>query len=483
MTNLADDLLAGRNDDIALISTRGMETFGTLRQRIRARADTMFSAAGKQLAFSFLPNTIDMVTTYLAAITSGHAIGLFPPATPAGRKLRLIQAYRPEIVTVSYGDELHEQLSALGYRALPPSGDDQSSTWQRKPEGRLAPPLALLLSTSGSTGTPKLVRLSGASVAANAMGIAHSLGIAPHHRAVTSLPLCYGYGLSVLNSHLAAGSSVVVSDQSPMTGSFWRLVHRHAIVEVSGTPMFYQAMFRRPHGPELPPAVRVLTQAGGRLATAHLQRALALMTAVEGRLFCMYGQTEATSRISCLNASMRPDKLGSVGFAVPGGQVHVGAPVDGGDSGPIGYTGPNVMMGYATCREDLARDHDVDYLHTGDLGRLDADGFLYVTGRSSRFTKILDRRVCLDDIEEWLERPGRCAVVTGPPGGAAIVVFTTKSPRALRSGCQALTASLGIPAASVEVREISAIPRAAGGKIDYGQLAKAALPAPPMAAR
>jgi long-chain acyl-CoA synthetase len=483
MTNLADDLLAGRDGDIALISTRGLETFGTLRQRIRSRAGTMFSASGKQLAFSFLPNTIDMVTTYLAAITSGHAIGLFPPATPSDRKLRLIQAYRPEIVTAAHGDELHEQMSGLGYRGLAPSGDDQSPTWRRPPEGRLAPRLALLLSTSGSTGTPKLVRLSGASVAANAAGIAHSLGIAPHHRAVTSLPLCYSYGLSVLNSHLAAGSSVIVSDQSPMMPSFWRLVHRHSIVEVSGTPLFYQAIFRRPHGPELPPAVRVLTQAGGRLATAHLQRALALMTAAEGRFFCMYGQTEATARISCLDASTRPEKLGSVGLALPGGRVHVGAPVDGSDSGPIGYTGPNVMMGYATCREDLARDDDVDYLHTGDLGRLDADGFLYLTGRSSRFTKILDRRVCLDDIEEWLDRPGRCAVVTGPPGGAGIVVFTTESPRAMRGGCQALTASLGIPAASVEIREISAIPRTAGGKIDYGQLEKAALPAASAAAR
>lgn len=483
MTNLADELLAGGNGDIALISTRGRETFGALRQRIQVRADTMFSAAGKQLAFSFLPNTIDMVTTYLAAITSGHAIGLFPPATPAGRKLRLIQAYRPEIVTAARGDELHEQLSALGYRGLAPSGDDQSPIWQRQPEGRLAPQLALLLSTSGSTGTPKLVRLSRASVAANAAGIAHSLGIAPRHRAVTSLPLCYSYGLSVLNSHLAAGSSVVVSDQSPMIGSFWRLVHRHAIVEVSGTPLFYQAIFRRPDGPELPPAVRVLTQAGGRLPTAHLQRALDLMTAADGRFFCMYGQTEATSRISCLDLSMRPDKLGSVGLALPGGRVHVGAAMDGTDSGPIGYTGPNVMMGYATSREDLARDHDVDCLDTGDLGRLDADGFLYLTGRSSRFTKIVDRRVSLDDIEEWLELPGRCAVVTGPPGGAAIVVFTTESQRALSGGCQALTASLGIPAAAVEVREISAIPRTAGGKIDYGQLEKAARAAAPVAAR
>jgi acyl-CoA synthetase (AMP-forming)/AMP-acid ligase II len=470
VTDLYRKLLAGPDNAPALISDHEMVTFAALRRRVEAMATALFGPVDKRLAFSFLPNSLDLVTIYLSAVTGGHAIGLLPPATPTHRKRQLVEAYRPEVVLVA-DDELAEFLGNAGYRAGEAS---KTRCWISDGGGDISAELAVLLSTSGSTGTPKLVRLSTENIAANAAGVIGSLGISPDQRAVTSIPLCYSYGLSVLNSHLAAASAVVVTGLTPVTSHFWNLVHEHEVTTVGGTPMAHRTILGRRRA-ALPPSLRVMTQAGGRLSAELTESALAWMAETGGHFFCMYGQTEATSRISCLDASRLAEKPGSVGTALSGGHISVGP--SGGDDvgGPISYTGPNVMMGYAGSRDDLSRGREVQVLETGDLGRLDADGFLYVTGRSSRFAKVLDRRVSLDDVEEWFQLADRCVAVAGADGRApAIVVFTTCPLDALEPARRALTAALAAPSSTVAICPIDDIPRTINGKVDYARLQCAA---------
>ncbi len=188
----------------------------------------------------------------------------------------------------------------------------------------------------------------------------------------------------------------------------------------------------------------------------------------------MYGQTEATSRITCLDLSRFPDKLGSVGLPLTGGRVQVDATSPGMSTGLIRYSGPNVMMGYATSRADLSRGPTVDVLETGDHGHLDADGFLHIAGRASRFVKILDHRVSLDDVEEWFGMPGRCAAIAGKGGGPSITVFATASPGELLVPHRSLADTLGIPRRSIEIRQVDAIPGTASGKVDYAFLQRVA---------
>lgn len=482
MIDLFEDFLADRGDSPALIYGRRVFSSRELRHHVEATAEKLLGSAEKRLVFCFLPNGLDLVSAYLAAVTGGHAVGLFPPGTPVERKRRLVDSYRPEVVLAD-DREFVEWLRETGYRPSSRSGDDgRCLAVRRESAGKLAPELSLLLSTSGSTGTPKLVRLSAANLAANAKAIAASLSISPSQRAVTSLPLCYSYGLSILGSHLVAGAAVAVTELSPMTPAFWRFAQWHGVVEVGGTPLLYHALFGRSASPALPPSVRVLTQAGGRLSTSLARSALSWMTATDGRFYRMYGQTEATSRISCLDPSLLADKLDSVGMPLAGGQVEVGPPLPGTDGGPISYRGPNVMLGYATCREDLSRGREVDVLETGDLGRLDAEGCLYVTGRSSRYTKILDRRISLDDVEEWFDPPSALAAVAAPhqtvseatAAKAAIVVYTTGEVEAMDGARRALTAALEIPSSAVELRSVEAIPRTDSGKVDYARLERAA---------
>ncbi|WP_329007462.1 AMP-binding protein [Micromonospora rifamycinica] len=472
MTEIRDLLLGGADGDPALVSARRTITFGELRGRLDRTVGALHTIGGrveKEVIFCFLQNSIELSLVYLGAISAGQAVALFPPDTPVHRKRLLVATYRPGTVFQRPGDP-DSYLRESGYRAVGSAvTGGPGATWVApEPAGGVAADLALLLSTSGSTGSPKLVRIGADAVLANATGIGSALGLSAAQRAVTSVPLCYSYGLSILTSHLAAGSAVVVTDLSPLSVDFWRLVHRAAVTTVGGTPLVHETVLGG-RADRLPPSVRVLTQAGGRLPHRLLRAAVDWAARTGGAFHCMYGQTEATSRITCLAADRLADKPGSVGTPLPGGRVTVRPTRPGQAEGPIRYTGPNVMLGYATCRDDLARGREVDTLDTGDLGRLDDEGFLYVTGRSSRFAKVLDRRVSLDDVEEWCGPVGQVAAVA-TAGGAPIVVFTTRDPDTLEPARREIAGTLGVPVAMVVVRRLAAMPRTAAGKLDYSAL-------------
>lgn len=472
MVDLRNLLLSGLDGDPALITEQREVTFRELRSHVDQLGHALFEPFDRALAFCFLRNSAELCFIYLSAISLGHAVGLLPAATPPHRKRRLIAVYRPELVFLAPG-ELGSFMAESGYSPAAPSGlGGEIVTWVSRPAGGVGAELALLLSTSGSTGTPKLVRISADNIAGNVSGIVRGLRLSPAQRAVTSVPLCYSYGISILTSHLAAGSAVVVTDSSPLTRGFWSLVHRTAATTVGGTPVVHQAILGRLQAGRMPPSVRVMTQTGGRLPERAARDALSWAERSGGAFYCMYGQTEA-SRITILDAARLRDKLGSVGTPLPGGHVTVDPPRPGEAEGPISYTGPNVMLGYAVGRDDLVRGREVGTLDTGDLGHLDADGFLYIAGRSSRFAKLLDHRVSLDDIEEWFGPPGRVAAVAAG-GGTVIVIFTTSDPAALEPVRQEIVGTLGAPASAVLIRQVAAIPKTVNVKVDYSALERRA---------
>ena len=240
MTDINNLLLS----DPALISASQLITFGELRERTKRVADSLRVITGgaeKPVVFCFLQNSVELALIYLGAVSCGQVAGLFPPAVPASRKQLLIASYRPEIVVLPDG-EIASCMRERGYRAVRPAETGAViTTWvSPRKESLVAEELGLLLSTSGSTGSPKLVRISADNIAANAAGIARVLALSPAQRAVTSVPLCYSYGLSILTSHLAAGSAVVVTDSNPVSGGFWKLVHRTETTTIGGTPLIHQ---------------------------------------------------------------------------------------------------------------------------------------------------------------------------------------------------------------------------------------------------
>jgi acyl-CoA synthetase (AMP-forming)/AMP-acid ligase II len=197
------------------------------------------------------------------------------------------------------------------------------------------------------------------------------------------------------------------------------------------------------------------------------------MGAKGGRLFVMYGQTEATARIAYVPPERLPEKLGSAGRAIPGGTLRIDGAGSGSNdrpaSGEVIYEGPNVMMGYATQRADLAAGDELGgVLRTGDIGYLDDDGYLFLTGRSKRIAKVFGLRINLDEVELMLREHGPAAVVADDESLRGFCGFgTDDSVLELKSS---LSRRLQLHPSALDLRRVDSLPVTSSGKIDYREV-------------
>jgi acyl-coenzyme A synthetase/AMP-(fatty) acid ligase len=455
-----------RRNRVALIdgATDVFWSYGELSDEVSRRRDSLADPQ-KRLLFLFCRNDLHSVAWYLAAVEAGHAVALLNEQIDAQLAADLISLYRPDWVLASLpvDTEEYESPGAAGF-------------WRRRrPDGApLHRDLALLLSTSGSTGSPKFVRLRRGNVEANAESIRQALTISEQDVPVAHLPIHYSYGLSVVNSHLVAGASILLAREGLVSPAFWEAIRRYRVDSFSGVPYTYQMLRRLGLDKVNAPKLRIMTQAGGKLDTGNIAHFHERITERQGSFFVMYGQTEATARISILPSTDLPRKLGSAGRAIPGGVTRIhdenGEPVaDPEIEGELVYTGPNVMLGYATAREDLAKGDELGgCLFTGDRARLDADGYVFVLGRSKRDTKLFGLRVNLDELEGFVKRNGPAAAVASSD---RVVVFCEFGTEAAHSEIRAaLAAKLKIHRSAFEFRRIDRLPTKETGKINYEDL-------------
>lgn len=338
----------------------------------------------------------------------------------------------------------------------------------------LHPSLALLMTTSGSTGSPKLVRQSYENLRANTASIIEYLSITPKERAITSLPLFYVYGLSILNTHLAAGASVVVTRESVFSRAFWQRMREQAVTSLGGVPYTY-AMLRRLRFSRMElPALKTLTQAGGKL-DAELHAAFAQDCAAKGRrFFVMYGAAETTARMGYLPAELAASHVGAMGRAIPGGRFALageeGAEVtQAGTPGELVYYGANVALGYAECGEDLARGDDWHGRYaTGDVAVRAADGIYTIVGRKKRFLKMFGKRTNLEEVEHLLRQQFGGEFACGGTDDHLYVFLTEEA--VLPQVVPYLSAKLGLHPSAFAPRRLAAIPKNAAGKTLYREL-------------
>ncbi len=346
-----------------------------------------------------------------------------------------------------------------------------AATYGQVGSDRLHPDLALVLPTSGSTGSPKLVRLSRENVITNARSIAGYLDLSPDDRAVTSLPLHYCYGLSVLTSHLVAGAGVVLTDLSVADECFWDLVSRERVTTLAAVPYTFDLLDAGDFAERDLPDLRVVTQAGGRLAPEKVRRYAELGAGRGWELFVMYGATEATARMAYLPPALAASRPTAIGVPVPGGRLRL-EPVDGLElaegTGELVYEGSNVMMGYAHGADDLALGAELRELRTGDLGRRAADGLWEVEGRLDRHVKVFGLRLDLERLESVSSVP-----TTLVAHGDRLHAFVVGSRRAGRVRDD-LAAASGLPASAVVVHRLDALPTTARGKVDHAALRRQA---------
>lgn len=430
---------------------------GTVSYTELARQCDSFASAmseGKQLLLIETRNEIECIIGYLAALRRGDAVMLMDAELDGEMKRRLIESYQPDLLW---------KRDVEGYRLEK----------RHKAEGNLHEALALLLSTSGSTGSPKCVRLTAKNVASNADAIAEYLALTKDEVAVTLLPLHYSFGLSILNSHLSVGAAVVVQDKGVVDREFWHTVAEQKVTSLSGVPFIYETLLKLRFDRMKLPHLRSLTQAGGRLAPGIVEQYASYCEKTGRRFYVMYGQTEATARISRLLPEKAYRKPTSIGGPIPGGAMMLrddnGRTIDTpGQEGELVYSGPNVMMGYAHGREDLHRGDELNgTLYTGDVARFDEEGDFYIVGRMKRFVKLFGRRFSLDETESYLQTMGIKAACGGTDDHLAIAIEGVCDTEKLRDH---LSSRFRVNRTAIYIETLPELPRNPNGKIDYGTL-------------
>lgn len=435
-------------DRPALVTAEGPISYRELHDRVEHRRAELGST--RRLVAIEGANRVEAVVDQLAALAGQHPVLLVPAGTlttDSGR--RLLAAYDPDVVIGGHSGT--EADGPRGWRLE-----------ERRPGTRhdLHPDLALLLSTSGSSGSPKQVRLSLANVVANARAIASYLDLTPDDRAATSLPLHYCYGLSVLHSHLLAGASVWLTEESVVEDEFWRGFAEHAATSFAGVPHTFELLDRSGFADRHLPSLRYATQAGGALAPDRVVAWAELGRERGFDFFVMYGATEATARMAYLPPHLAARRPETVGVPVPGGDLRI-------DDGELVYEGPNVMLGYATVPADLALGRTTHELRTGDLAVQHEDGLFEIVGRRSRIAKLFGLRIDLGDVEQLLVGHGLDARALEHDGRLVVLV---RHGRAATTAAAVLTRELCLPPHALSVQTVARFPTTDSGKTDYPAL-------------
>lgn len=264
--------------------------------------------------------------------------------------------------------------------------------------------LAAIMFTSGSTAVPKGVMLSHNNFIANTTSIIESLSLGPDDIMMVVLPFYYCYGLSLLNTHLRAGGSMVLNNNFVFFSQTIHYINTYQCTGFAGVPSHFQLLLRKTDlfKKIKIPSLRYVTQAGGLLHNSFINEFIDIFPQV--KFYIMYGQTEATARLSVLPPEKLREKMGSIGRGIPGVELTVidekQYPVSPGEIGEIVVKGENIMIGYFNDPFSTGEVLKNGWLHTGDLATIDEEGFVFITARKKEIIKIGGIRISPREIEE-----------------------------------------------------------------------------------
>lgn len=466
-------------DNIAGIDDRGSRV---TYEELDDFADRIGYTIGKRnLVFLIASNTIDSMAGYVGCLNSGNVPVMLSEDLDIQQLWNLYNTYQPEYIYTRRGriDETWVREPVLSYKKdNKENGGNNGYAFYRtkgEPGYDIYSQLALLLTTSGSTGSPKLVRQSYDNIRANMDSIVEYLELDEREKPITTLPMNYTYGLSIINSHLAVGAAILFTEKSIMQREFWDFFKREEATSFGGVPYTYEILKKlRIFGMDLP-TLRTMTQAGGKLSPM-LHKEFASYAESTGRKFVvMYGQTEATARMAYLPADKSLKKYGSMGIAIPGGEFQLidmdGKEINTPDVvGELVYKGKNVTLGYAEKRVDLIKtDENHGILYTGDMAQKDEDGYYYIVGRKKRFLKIFGKRINLDEVGNLIKDNFEGLDCAAAGNDDAMYLFIDDGKLEKQVECF-VHEKLSISQKAIHVKVLEEIPKNDAGKILYTKL-------------
>lgn len=417
----------------------------------------------RSLVFLISDWSIATIAFYVGCIEKRIPIALLPKTISLTALEELSSLYKPTfIMTSEEKTEIHVRNYAKKYNANAFQGNFVGLS-------EVHPDLAILISTSGTMGTPKFVRLSYNNIEINAKSIVSGLGMQEGDRAITTLPMSYSYGLSILNTHLICGGTIFLNDNSVIEKKFWDQLEQFEISTFAGVPTTYEMILRTQIERITRTSLRYVTQAGGPFKVESLLKFLQACKEKDLNFYKMYGQTEATARISILPSEELSNAPESVGYPVEGGSISIQKSEEfkfsSNEVGEVIFQGQNVSMGYANSKRDLSSgDVNLGTLRTGDFGYTDSSGRLYVMGRFDRVIKLDGIRVDLQEVEKSL-REYDLDVVALNGNEKLVLVLENRNwtDEAKHNAFDLLNVSMS----RIMFTSVGNFPRKSTGKIDY----------------
>ncbi|MHC1733059.1 MAG: AMP-binding protein [Bacteroidales bacterium] len=370
-----------------------------LSQWIREKAGT------GQHIFLLSANNIFFLKSYLAIIKSGNICIPLDPSIEKENFRYIHDLTLPKLIFLTPDVERKLELSSSQVNVLPDSeafsaSSIESGGLEREFDRERC---AEIIFTSGSTGKPKGVMISHKNLITNTSSIVEYLQLTADDRMLVVLPFYYCYGLSLLHTHLRVGGSIVFNNAFIFLGGVLKSLIDNKCTGFAGVPSHFQILLRKSDSFKRTkfPDLKYVTQAGGKLAPIFIDEFREAHPDV--RFVVMYGQTEATARLSWLPPEVYDRRKGSMGKGIPGVELQVvketGEPIKPGETGEVIARGDNIMMGYFADEEGTKNAIRKGWLYTGDLGTVDEDGYIYLTARSKEIIKVRGKRISPKEIE------------------------------------------------------------------------------------
>lgn len=385
----------------ALIDYKGNNiSYNTLIKEIKPLSKIF---QDRSLIFLTAENDYSSILFYLSALDSNSVIFLLDRKVNRQHISDLIKNYKPNYLILN--NNYNEFKNYKKIRSIEKYNLFIQSNFKKI---KIYKDIIVLLSTSGTTGTKKLIKLTNTNFLNNTRSIIKGLNIKNDHTVITTLPLSYSFGLSIINTHLFTGATIILNEFSILQREFWEIFKKCKPTSIYGVPYTFDMILKIGLNKFLGNKIKLVAHAGGRLNEQAFKKIADFCNINKIKFFSMYGQTEATARMSILNYRYSLSKTCSIGKPIYGGKFFLKEKnkliKNPNTLGELYYKGKNVSLGYAQSYLDLKKKNNLEnIINTGDIGYFDKNKFYFIVGRKNRFIKLFGHRINLDDIEKKIE--------------------------------------------------------------------------------